>query len=569
MNGSDSNVKNDQQPNEKGTSSPRTRRFLGWSAASALLLWLSQPPFAIWPVATIALVPWLFVISWPTRMTRREGAAIWLVATIYWLVTLQGLRNAHPVMYVSWMALSAYLAVYPLLFVLITRRLVRRRVPLVLSAPIAWVGCECVRNYFLSGISAAMLGHTMADVPDMIQIADLFGTYGVSWLLVTVNVAVFLLVQAVRGQAKWKAAIPSAVVASLLVIATVGYGRVRRGEPLEDSLATFALIQRSEVVEYVQDLARETEMFQNYALETLEALRGSQQPVNAIVWPESMYTGGSPWWIAEKDAVLPVEEVEFTREEFELAIKQRQDIFVDRSRYMQVNLATVNGTPPKPPHLIVGCGVVRYHERKDMHSGVVHVDGKGNVADWYGKTHLVLIGEYVPIIPSLPVIGNLVPESLTLKPGPGPIALDVDGTRVSPSICIETAVERVTVNQIAELRQRGEMPDVVVNVTNDGWFDQSSVIDHHLRSGQLVAVACRRPILSAANNGPTAWIDSYGQLVERLPTGSSGNIIAKPLKDQRTSLYVLIGDWPARIVALIAMIALVLPSKPRESTDND
>ena len=192
-----------------------------------------------------------------------------------------------------------------------------------------------------------------------------------------------------------------------------------------------------------------------------------------------------------------------------------------------------------------------------MYSGVVHVSGEGKLADWYGKTHLVMFGEYVPIIPYLPGLRSLVPEGLGLRTGPGAKRFVVGETAVVPNICIETAVERVTINQVAELQRRGQSADVIVTVTNDGWFDDSSIIDHHLRCAQLVAVGCRRPILSAANNGPTAWIDSRGQLVQRLARGSNGAIIATPARETRQTLYVSIGDWPARLLAFICLVVLV------------
>ena len=143
-----------------------------------------------------------------------------------------------------------------------------------------------------------------------------------------------------------------------------------------------------------------------------------------------------------------------------------------------------------------------------------------------------------------------------LTVGPGAKSFPINGTAIAPNICIETAVERVTVNQMSSLQAANQSPDVIVTVTNDGWFDQSSVIEHHLRCAQLVAVGCRRPILSAANNGPTAWIDSNGQIVERLSTGSSGSIMATPKRDPRASLYVRIGDWPAKLLAIVSLIAL-------------
>ena len=124
-----------------------------------------------------------------------------------------------------------------------------------------------------------------------------------------------------------------------------------------------------------------------------------------------------------------------------------------------------------------------------------------------------------------------MPPELGLKTGAGPKRFEINGKSVSPNVCIETAVERVTVNQLRQLRQSGGLPDVIVTVTNDGWFDDSSVIDHHRRCAQLVAVGCRRPILSAANNGPTVWIDSRGQVIEQVANRSNGVLIATPQQD--------------------------------------
>ena len=114
---------------------------------------------------------------------------------------------------------------------------------------------------------------------------------------------------------------------------------------------------------------------------------------------------------------------------------------------------------------------------------------------------------------------------------------------------------RITFSE--SLNHLGQAADVVVTVTNDGWFDDSSIIQHHLRCAQLVAVGCRTPVLSAANNGPTAWIDSQGQVVESLDQGANGWIIATPLRDDRVSLYVRIGDWPARLLGLVCVLLLI------------
>ena len=74
---------------------------------------------------------------------------------------------------------------------------------------------------------------------------------------------------------------------------------------------------------------------------------------------------------------------------------------------------------------------------------------------------------------------------------------------------------------------------------------------------QMVAVTGRRPILSAANNGPTAWIDSSGRVVKRIPRGTNGSVIATPVADDRESIYLTISDWPARVMALVFVLFIV------------
>lgn len=532
-------------------------RQLGLMAAVGLtMLWLAQPPIALWPLALVALVPWLSLIIDQRVITRRGYLILWAASTIYWLLSLQGLRHAHPVMYACWIALSGYLALYHTLFIGLAKRFVSQGIPLVVAAPVVWVGQELVRNYLLTGISAAMLGHTMADVPVMIQIADMLGTYGVGCVLVVLNVAACLMWRVLRCEQSWKPYVVSWIFSASLLVGTIGYGVYRIGEPLGKPLATFALVQRAEPVVYEQSLEREAEIFQNYARQSIETVRTSSKPIDAIVWPESMFTGGVPWITAVDDAAVP-EEAGVTPSEFQELIRERQQHFVGRSKYLQ-NLVAAETSGRRPADLLAGCSVVHYADSQQVYSAVIHVDPEGRVADWYGKTHLVMFGEYVPIAPWIPGLRSLIPAGMGINTGDGAKRMNIAQTAVAANICIETAVERVTVNQIASLHSKSQTPEVIVTVTNDGWFDESSVIEHHLRCAQLVAVGCRRPILSAANNGPTAWIDSRGTIVERLPTGSQGAVVATPRRDDRISIYVRIGDWPARICAGLCLLGLAI-----------
>lgn len=521
-------------------------------AASAVLLWISQPPLAAWPVAMIALVPWLLLLMREPSGGPRYGL-LWVAAAAYWLLSLQGLRHAHPAMSLCWIALSGYLAVYPVLFFAATRWWLRRGVPMIVVAPVVWVGLECVRNYLLTGISAVMLGHALADAPLLIQIADLGGTYAVSLLVVVVNVAVAQWIGLRTPGGSLRSAIVSTLVAGVLLAGVVSYGLYRLNQPTRSGSTRFLLVGRDEAVEYEQDARRELEIFERYARQTLQAATAGQ-PVDAIVWPESMFSGSLPWLIVDDELVVP-EGLDATPAEFRALIDDNQRAFVARAAEFQRAFAA-RVPQANDPHLLVGCGVVRYGHVPRVYSAMVHVAPGGEVANWYGKNHLVMFGEYLPLVTWVPGLRALVPPGLGVQPGPGAVAFDVGSSRVAANICIETAVERVTVGHLAQLRRSGPLPAAIVTVTNDRWFDHSSIVDHHLRCAQLVAVGCRRPILSAANGGPTAWIDSYGRVVERLAYDAAGTILARPDTDARESLYVALGDWPARLAAIATLVTL-------------
>ncbi len=523
-------------------------------ALSSLLLWLTQPPLAWWPLVWVSLVPWLLAVVEPTNSSKNASIRwLYFAAFAYWLVTLQGLRHAHPAIYIGWILLAGYLAIYPVCFFLTTRYWFSRGVPLLIVAPLAWVGWECVRNYMLTGISAAMLGHTLANVPQLIQIADFGGSYVVSFLIVLVNVAVVDCVGVVRSSTSKRTAVASVISATVCVMLTVVYGSYRLSEPTAAGSTRVLLVGRDEPVEFDNDEQREAIVFQKYARQSVDTSIGRER-IDVVVWPESMFTGTVPWRIMEENAAVPAE-LDASVSEFAELIELNRTMFQDRASALQRAIAQ-SVPQSQSPHLIVGCGVVRYADVPLAYSGIVHIGPDGKVVNWYGKNHLVMIGEYIPLVASIPGVREWVPPGLGVQTGHGAVAFEFERASAGASICIETAVERVTINHTAQLRRLGAVPEFFITVTNDGWFDRTSVVEHHLRCAQFVAIGSRRPILSAANGGPTAWIDSNGQVVQRLDAASNGSILAEPRIDPRESIYVRIGDWPVRIAAIVCMVSL-------------
>ena len=155
--------------------------ILGMTAA--LLFWASFTPLDWGPLGWVALVPLVLLVRIPQR-TALMYTAVYASGLINALATLQWMRLGHPTMYVAWVALSIYMAMYFPVFVALSRVAVHRyRVPLTLAVPVIWVGLEFVRAHLMTGFSWYYLAHTQHRWIGLIQISDVTGAYGVSFLL--------------------------------------------------------------------------------------------------------------------------------------------------------------------------------------------------------------------------------------------------------------------------------------------------------------------------------------------------------------------------------------------------
>jgi apolipoprotein N-acyltransferase len=136
------------------------------------------------------------------------------------------------------------------------------------------------------------------------------------------------------------------------------------------------------------------------------------------------------------------------------------------------------------------------------------------------------------------------------------VAVTIGGHRVAANICYETTLPESVRSLVRELGGRDGRPDVLVNLTNDGWFWGSSELDMHLASGIFRAVEVRTPIVIAANTGFSAWIDGTGRLLARGPRRATAVLRARVRRDGRTSPWLVWGSLPTG--ACVAVAAFVL-----------
>lgn len=517
---------------------------LAQALLGSLLAWAALPPVD-WPaLGWVATVPWLLLVRRPSLPGGWPYRALWLAGFAFWMGALHWLRLPYWATALGWFALSFYLACYLPAFVAITRVAVHRwRAPLWLAAPVVWTGLELVRAHLLTGFRMGSLSHSQYRWIELIQIADLGGAYAVDFLMLLVAACLALALPLEGRPGRWRPVV--------LAVGAVGlaltYGTWRSsGKPAPDAavIGRVALIQGSIDTEMKEDLSKIVVVFEHYRDLSEKALRRYGK-VDLIVWPETMYR--DPLVVADADAVPPPG-FDYTPEKFQKALASAAGNSVKLLGETARNLGV--------PALL---GVETQHYTADglrRYNSAVLLSADGRIEDRYDKMHPVMFGEYVPFSWAFPWLMRLVPIA-NVEAGQSPRAFDVGAMRLSPNICYETVVSHVVRRQINQLAAAGREPNVLVNLTNDGWFWGSSELDLHLMCGVFLAVECRKPMLIAANTGYSAWIDAAGRIRRQGPCHAPDTLLAEVQLGPGGSFYLRVGEWFAGL-CLTLTVLLVL-----------
>ena len=165
---------------------------------------------------------------------------------------------------------------------------------------------------------------------------------------------------------------------------------------------------------------------------------------------------------------------------------------------------------------------------------------------FYHKMHLVPFGEYFPLIETLPWLRALTPfrneKPQSLNFGEAPISLPLGPYRLAVSICFEDTIPHVIRRSFADADPAAQ-PDVLLNLSNDGWFHGSAELDMHLASGVFRCIENRVPLARAVNTGLSALVDGNGEIRDSLPKETNGVLTVTVPLDKRTSYYSRWGDW--------------------------
>ena len=518
---------------------------LRWAVLGGLLLWASLPPLGTlglgW-VGWLAPVPWLWLARLPALPGRRPYWALWIGGCVFWLSTNYWLTLPHWATSFGWLALSLYLAVFTPLIVGLSRAAARLGVSIVIAGPMLWVAADQARAYLWTGFSMSTLSHSQVAYLPLIQCADLCGEFGVTLLMVAAAAAVARTLPMVRG-GKWS---PSwMLVAATIVGAMAAYGTLRPKE-IEDGerRIKIALIQGSIESEIKHDPDKPPLIYRTYLALSEQALR-KDPAAQLVVWPETMFP--FPYWQWTDD---------FTHR---FNPEWGPDEIRRFGLFSRERIETTALTLRRP--LLLGIPAAEFEgDAMRSYNSALFVTADGRPQGRYDKQHRVIFGEYTPLADVIPFLQHLTPLTGGIEAGAEPRSFEVAGVRLSPSICYETALARVIRRQVAALGAQGEEPDVLVNVTNDGWFRGSSELDLHLACGVFRAVECRKPLVIAANTGFSAHIDPRGQVLQQGPRRAEGPLIADVAAPRTPgpTFYVRYGDWLANVCLALGFVLAVV-----------
>ncbi len=399
-----------------------SRSTLGQGLLGAALLWAAFPPLDLWPLAWVAPIPWVLLIRRQHLAGRRPYTMLALAGFSFWMAVLHFLRLPHWATSFGWVALSFYFAFYLPLFVGLARVAVHRlRVPVILAAPVVWTGLELARAHLLTGMSMASLGHTQYRWIGLIQLSDLAGAYGVSFVVMFVAAALARMIPGEKEDrhsclslgrqeclpfsamqeclphplAFWPLLPAIAVLAAALL-----YGHLRIERNSTKAGPRIALIQGSIDTEMRYDPGMRDRIFKEYYNLSKEALAKNRN-IDLVVWPETMFI--EPLVTFDADAARPPQ-FEGTDAEFHEQLRQ----IAEQNRTNKSAMAWTAQTLGVPLLL----GVDANHFAADgvqCFNSAAYVARDGRLLGRYDKMHLVMFGEYVPFANCFPWLQRLTP----------------------------------------------------------------------------------------------------------------------------------------------------------------
>jgi len=517
--------------------SARLRRFLlGLLTAvfSGALLGLAFPLTNIFPLAWCALIP-LLVMQRGISVKR-----MWLFAFIagfsFWLVLASWMHVFHDLALVTAVpALALYFSL-PFLFLSVWQRLSLDRFPFLdpLLFSLFWVGVEYFRCTGYLGYSWGVLGYSQSSFLPILQIADLAGVWGVSFLVVFTNA---VLAYTLRNEL-WRRRRFALYSLLILLGAALIYGGARLAEEPKGPEYRVHLVQA--FVDPATDWAPSKYQETMRKIEEI-TMRAGREDGDLIVWSETLsQAAGMHYHKYLKNAPAYNRERQIGEWFIGMPARAGTPVLLTAPHRELVSVTNASG----------GMEMEMQH-----YNAAFLVDTKTNVLGEYYKINLVPFGEWFPFKEEFPWLAQILRETMAsdFTPGQSYTVFRESGAAFSVVICFEDIFGELC----RQLILRGA--DFLINTTNDYWSKSIQSQEQHAAMAVLRAVENRRYLLRAANTGVTCVVDAWGRVLARLDNHVEEILAADvPLmRGYGESFYTRHGDYLGIAGAWLCGIAMI------------
>jgi apolipoprotein N-acyltransferase len=501
----------------------------GAGAVSALAL----APLDFWPLLflTFPVLVWLIDGAAAGRLGGLPSAAVagWWFGFGYFLAGLYWIGHAFLVdahifgwlLPLAVIGMPAGLALFTAFGAAVARALWTRGAVRILSLAVALTFAEWLRGHVLTGFPWNTYGYALTGPLALAQSAALIGIWGLTFLAVAIFATPALFADEREDTRRpWLPLIAGGVV--LCALAAYGAMRLARTPPAFVDNVRLRIMQPNLQQDEKFNYAARQEVMKRYvALSDRSTGPKSTgvRDVTHLIWPESAF----PFFL--------------TREAEALA--QIADLLPQGTVLIT---GAVRAPEPAP-----GAPISK------AYNSIYVIDHDGSVLSVYDKVHLVPFGEYLPFQEFLERLGlmQLTKVQGGFIPGTRRRAMSVPrAPSFLPLICYEIIFP-------GEAVPRGERPGWLVNLTNDGWFGNSSGPYQHLQQARVRAIEEGLPLVRAANTGISAVVDPLGRIVNSLPLGTEGVLDAPLPRRIGPTIYARAGDGIAALIFLAAIFVVV------------
>lgn len=520
------------------------------AALSAILLLMATPGTAEFSfLAWFGLVPLLWAIR--SASPKRAFALglffgiIFFTGLIYWLTIVLGHYGHLPI----WITIPAlfllvsYMSLYPAIFAAGVAWS-SHRLHLLWGAPFLWVSLDYLRGKLFSGFPWFDLGYSQWKNQYLLQSADLFGHHGITFLIVLINCLVLTVLVRQKSTEKTnfgrlELALYLLPIILLFTGHVYGYFKLKNMQPtlLEAKNLSVTVVQGNipQDEKWLPDFQKKT--VSTYLSLSKAAL--AKEASDLVLWPETAL----PFYPLEHSLFKPVIQ--------QMIVEEQTDL--------------LTGVPHRE---LAGPSLdVKYINSAFLLTPLTSEAKEKlgyNLAGRYDKQHLVPFGEYIPLRKILPLPGALVETIADFSPGSSSQPLTSRKSTLGVLICFESIFPEIARQEV----ENGA--NLLVNLTNDAWFGDTSAPWQHLSMAIFRAVENRRSLARAANTGVSGFIDPTGKSQALSPLFETYTATAElPLLEDKTFFSRLGYLFPQACLFFLVPITLLITRQNKKAHFND